>query len=245
MWNRPELLNALASTVYAAAAVIALYAGVLAVIHLPFFPLREVRVVEKPAHVTPEQVAAVVSRELRGNFFTIDLAAARAAFETVSWVRRVQVRRHWPDRLEVAFEEHVPLARWGDRALVNVHGEVFQASYEGELPAFKGPDGSAKEIAIQYEYFRRSLAAIGQTPAQVQISPRRAWQLKLASGLTLELGREHVEARLARFIAAYERTLAKLGRSLDYVDLRYPNGFAVRIPELRPEQAPKRGRGAA
>ena len=66
---------------------------------------------------------------------------------------------------------------------------------------FNGPEGTAKEIAIQYQYFRRSLAAIGQTPAQVQISPRRAWQVKLASGLTLELGREHVEARLARFVA--------------------------------------------
>jgi cell division protein FtsQ len=67
--------------------------------------------------------------------------------------------------------------------------------------------------------------------------------VKLASGLTLELGREHVEARLARFIGAYERTLAKLGRRLDYVDLRYANGFAVRIPELRHEEPPRR-RGA-
>jgi cell division protein FtsQ len=244
MWDRPEILNAIASTLYGVAAVIALYAGALAVTHLPWFPVREIRLAEKPIHVAPDEVAAIVQRELRGNFFTIDLAAARAAFEKVSWVRRVQVWRQWPDRLEIAFEEHVPLARWGDRGLVNVHGEVFQASYDGELPVFNGPDGAAKEIAIQYEYFRRSLATIGQTPAQVQISRRRAWQMKLASGLTLELGREQIEARLARFIAAYERTLAKLDRKLDHVDLRYPNGFAVRIPELKSEQPPKRGRGA-
>src|SRR5262245_14794633 len=146
MWDRPDLLNTLASAMYAAAAAAALYAGALTVIHLPWFPLREVRVMKVPIHVTPEQVEAIVQRELRGNFFTIDLAAARAAFEKVSWVRRVQVWRQWPDRLEVAFEEHVPLARWGDRALVNVHGEVFQAAYDGELPVFNGPDGTAKEI---------------------------------------------------------------------------------------------------
>ena len=39
--------------------------------------------------------------------------------------------------------------------------------------------GTAKEIAIQYEYFRRSLAAIGMVPVQVQVSPRRAWQIRL------------------------------------------------------------------
>lgn len=245
MWDRPDVLNRLAGALYAVAGALALYAAVAAAVHLPFFPLREVRVVGAPVHITPDQLEAIVKRDLRGNFFTVDLAAARAAFERLPWVRRVQVRRLWPDRLDVAFEEHVVFARWGSRALVNIHGEVFEGTYEGRLPVFRGPEGTAREIAIQYEYFRRSLAAIGHEPAEVRISQRRAWQVRLASGPTLELGRDQIEARLSRFVASYERTLAKLGRPLDYVDLRYPNGFAVRIPELRFERQPKRGGGAA
>jgi cell division septal protein FtsQ len=36
-----------------------------------------------------------------------------------------------------------------------------------------------------------------------------------------------------------------LGPQVNYVDLRYANGFAVRFPELRREKAaPKRGRKA-
>jgi len=245
MWDRPELLNALSGVLHALAAVLFFYAAAAAVVQLPIFPLREVRLTAAPAHVTAEQMEAVVRHELRGNFFTVDLAAARASFERLPWVRRVQLRRHWPDRLDVDLEEHVPLARWGDRALVNVQGEIFEGAYDGKLPVFNGPAGSAKEIAIQYEYFRRSLAAIGQAPAQLRISPRRAWQVRLESGLTLELGREQIEARLARFIGAYERTAVKLGRRLDYVDLRYPNGFAVRIPELRLENTLRQPRGAS
>jgi cell division protein FtsQ len=245
MWDRPDILNRLASSLYGVAAALALYAVAAALAHLPLFPLREVRVVSAPVHVTPEQVEAIVKSELRGNFFTVDLAAARAAFERVPWVRRAQVRRLWPDRLDVALEEHVPFARWGSRALVNTHGEIFEGSHDGRLPVFAGPESAAKEIAIQYEYFRRSLASIGLEPAEVRVSQRRAWQVRLASGLTLELGREHIEARLTRFVASYERTLAKLGRPLEYVDLRYSNGFAVRIPELRFEKPERRGRGAA
>ena len=243
MWDRPGLLNAAANAFYAVAALLALYMAATRVTALPAFALREVRVGGAPAHVTHAQVEAIVRRELRGNFFTLNLAAARAAFETLPWVRRVNVRRQWPDRLEVALEEHVPLARWADSELVNTHGEVFEAAHDGKLPVFAGPPGSAREITIQYEYFRRSLAAIGQTPVQVQFSPRRAWRLKLESGLTLELGREQIEARLARFVAVYGRTLGRLGRRLDYVDLRYANGFAARIPGLRQEKAaPARGR---
>jgi len=52
-----------------------------------------------------------------------------------------------------------------------------------------------------------------------------------------------VEARLARFVDAYDRTLGRLGRRINHVDLRYANGFAVRVPELKSGQAaPKRGR---
>ena len=153
------------------------------------------------------------------------------------------LRRQWPDRLEVALEEHVPLARWGSTALVNTHGEVFAAASDQNMPLFAGPEASAKEIAIQFGYFRRRLAAIGQEPVEVQVSARRAWQLRLASGLTLKLGRERIEARLDRYIALYHRTIRPLQRRLDYVDLRYPNGFAVRVPELKTDPQPPRGSG--
>lgn len=240
MWDKPELLNPLATVLYAVAAALVAYAGALAVVSLPAFPLREVRVAQPPVHVTPGEVEAIVKHELRGNFFTLDLAAARSAFERLPWVRRAAVRRHWPGRLEVALEEHVPLARWGERALVNTHGEVFAGAYDGALPLFSGPAGTAKEIAIQYAYFRRALGEIGLAPGELHVSPRRAWQVKLENGPTLELGREQIEARLARFVNAYARTLAKLGRRIEYVDLRYSNGFAVRVPELAREKAPAR-----
>ncbi len=297
MWDKPDLLNAVASLLFASAFLLAAYGAVHYVVRLPAFPLREVRINGELSHVTLDQVETIVRRELQGNFFTLDLAAARAAFEKLPWVRKVNVRRQWPDRLDVALEEHVPLARWGDAALINTQGEVFTAASDGApasreqgpaergggtrlrdassresgaalssagvasvsgvtspkgapvptsggaLPLFIGPPESAKVMAIQYGYFQRSLAAIGQVPVQVQVSPRRAWQVRLDSGLVIELGRDSIESRLDRFTAVYDRTVNRLQRKLDYVDLRYPNGFAVRIPELRHDPREKRRGG--
>ena len=245
MWDKPELLNAIASALYAAALLLAAYAAVHYVVRLPAFPLNEVRIRGELAHVTLDQIEGIVKREIAGNFFTLDLAQTRAAFEKLPWVRAADTRRQWPDRLEVALEEHVALARWGSAALVNLQGEVFTAAYDGKLPLFVGPQDSIREIASRYGYFRHSLAAIGQVPAQVQVSPRRAWQIRLDNGLVVELGREHIESRLERFIAVYDRTISPLQRKLDYVDLRYPNGFAVRIPELKVEPQQKRRSGKA
>lgn len=235
MWDRPEVLNRISNGLIAFACLLIAYATLSFVVHLPVFALREIRVVGAPAHVTRAQVETIVTKEMRGTFFTLNLPTLRLAFEKLPWVREVNLRRQWPDRLDVTVTEHVPLARWGNRALVNNHGEIFQAAYDGKLPVFVGPAGASKEIAIQYDFFRRNLAAIGATPALVRLTPRRAWQVRLASGTTLELGRDDVEARLARFIAVHDRTLGALQRRVDYIDLRYANGFAVRIPELKGE----------
>jgi cell division protein FtsQ len=233
MWDKPDALNTIANLLFATALLLAAYAALHWVVRLPLFPLREVQFRGTLMHVTPEQIEAIVRREVKGTFFTLDLSATRAGFETLPWVRRADARRSWPDRIEVTIEEHVPLARWGSTALVNINGEIFTAAYDGTLPMFMGPETSAKEIAIQYGYFQRSLAAIGQAPVQVQVSQRRAWQLRLDSGLIGELGRDRVEPRLDSFIKVYKRTVARLPQKIDYVDLRYSNGFAVRMPEHR------------
>ena len=235
MWDRPDILNRIATALYTVAFLLAVYGLTWVVVRQPVFALQHVEVTGDAKHVTRAQVETIVQKELRGTFFTLSLPRLRKAFEKLPWVREVKLRRHWPDRLEVNVVEHVPLARWGSEALVNTQGEVFNAAHDGKLPVFIGPAGTSKEIAIQYEHFRRSLAAIGVKPVQVQMSARGAWQVRLENGPTLEIGREDIEARLARYVEAHGRTVGVLKRRIDYIDLRYANGFAVRIPELKGE----------
>ncbi|MBA2350719.1 MAG: cell division protein FtsQ/DivIB [Burkholderiales bacterium] len=246
MWDDAEALNAASNALYALGAFLLAYAIFSGMAQLPVFALHEIRLTGNLTHVSPQRAEDIAKRELRGNFFTVDLGAAREAFEQLPWVRRAEVRRQWPDRLVVKLEEQVALARWNGRddseeALVNVHGEVFAGAVnaagamgaadaeDAELPVFSGPPGSAAEIAQRYAAFRQQLAAIGQAPARIEISPRGAWIIRLASGLLLQLGRTEIESRLARFVASYDESIGRFVRQLDYVDLRYANGFAVHL----------------
>ena len=233
MWDNTAALNRAAGLLYGAAALLIVYGCIHYVVHLPVFPLREIRVIGDVGHVTNDQVAAVITRELRGNFFTVDLAQTREAFEKLPWVRKVNVRRQWPDRLELAVEEHQPMARWGSTALVNAHGEVFEAAISSTLPVFSGPQGTASEVVARYAEFDRLLVPIGRKVVVIALSARRAWQLRLDDGMVLHLGRENLEGRLAGFVSAYQRTVARLPQPPSHVDLRYSNGFAVRTPGLK------------
>lgn len=252
MWDRPEILDSVSSTLIAAAILLAAYGAVIGIANLPLFPLRHVGVVNaveqggELRHVSRQQVQELIGERLAGTFFTVDLEAARAAFSALPWVRRADVRRIWPDRLEVAIEEHAALANWHAGKLVNTHGELFDAAAIDGLPAFSGPPGSEGEVTRRYREFAASLARLGVAPRQLVLSARAAWELKLDSGLALKLGREQpadpLLRRLQRFVAAYPATAGHSGPRLEVADLRYTQGFALRLPGPLPEaKAGKRG----
>jgi cell division protein FtsQ len=234
MWDDHFTLRRVASWLTGAASLALGYALLLLAVRLPVFALREVAVTGQAVHTTREQVQSLVESELRGNFFTLDLEQARAAFEKLPWVRRASLRRAWPDRLEVDLEEHVALARWRDTGLVNTYGEVFEAASDQPLPVFAGPIGASPEMTDQYRKFQAALVPLGRNVTEVRLSERRAWQVKLDNGYTLELGRQDTAARVARFAAAYRQASARLPDGVYRVDLRYPNGFAVRMPAQGP-----------
>ncbi|MGH8690644.1 MAG: cell division protein FtsQ/DivIB [Burkholderiales bacterium] len=196
------------------------------------FPVRQVEIRGELKHTTQAQIDAALPRAA-GNFFAADLAELRAGVERLPWVRRVTVRRAWPGRIEVSIEEHVALARWGDERLVNTHGETFPGRSKEALPAFIAPAGSAAEVTRRYRRFSEIVAPLGTAIDRVVLSPRHAWQLRLGNGMHLMLGRdaEAAEIRLRKFVEAYPATLARTRQKHEYVDLRYPNGFALRAPE--------------
>lgn len=230
MWDRPKAMLWFANFLYALAAVLLLYSVLFVVVHLPIFPLKEVKVEGALTHVTREQIKLIVDRHLRGNFFTLDLIQARNAFKKLPWVRNVSVRRRWPDKLEVTVEEHRELARWGNIALVNSYGELFHAASDSELPVFFGPGDGVREVAERYGSFSGVLQPTGMKIMQLALSPRRAWEIGTDSGMVIEVGREQMEARLKKFAGVYAKTLGSLNVNVAYADLRYPNGFAVRKP---------------
>ena len=233
MWDNPRLLNLLAGMLIGLASLAIGAVGALKLFRAQLFPLREIVLTAAPAHTSRTQIEDALRGHIAGDFFSVDLGEVRGALERLPWVRRAEVRRQWPDKLGVSLEEHVALARWADDGLVNTYGERFSAATPQKLPLFMGPAGAEKDVTVEYARFSDAVAPLGIPVERIVLTARYAWQLRLADGLNVMLGRDAqaAEQRLRRFVAAYDATLSKIPRRHDYVDLRYPNGFALRIPE--------------
>ncbi|OIR18354.1 cell division protein FtsQ [mine drainage metagenome] len=230
MWDNTPLLRGIANLLFGISLVLVLYGTARYVLRLPVFPLRAVELTAVPQRVSPELMEKVVHEQVSGNFFTVDLETTRQAFEKLPWVRKVSVRRKFPWSLEVEVEEQVALARWNGTSLVNTHGEVFSATTDQVLPVFVGQPETSAQVARMYADLNAALQPLHQQVMQISLSPRFAWQVKLDKGMVLELGREEMQERMARFVKVYPYSLAALARPASHVDLRYRNGFAAYLP---------------
>jgi cell division protein FtsQ len=193
-------------------------------------PIVKVEVDGQFARVAPIQVEEAVAPFRGAGFLSIDLAKLQASLEKIPWIDRARVERHWPRSVRVTITEHVAAARWGEDGLMNTRGELFIAHTQHvppELPQLIGPEGTEEQVAKLYLESYPRLLAVGMRLAKVELDARGAWELTLANGVQVRLGRQDVPERLERFLRVASPLVAARNGEVSYVDLRYSNGFSV------------------
>lgn len=163
-------------------------------------------------------------------FFAVDLEAAQAAVARLPWVESAEVRKRWPDVLEVHVTEHRPFALWEDDRLLSEQGRLFPAqgvAVPTGLPRFRGPQARAGELVEFYNEARALFGTRGLQVREVELDPRGSWALELDNGLRVIVGRNEAHARLSRFVRVMPQLAPQGARRLERADLRYTNGFAL------------------
>lgn len=207
------------------------------------WPLQRLRVSGELAHVDGRAVREAVLPHLDRGFFAVRLGAVREAVAALPWVDAAEVRKRWPDRLEVAIVEHRPLARWGEGRILTGSGRIVavpDAAALTALPQFFGPDDRGLDMLGLYRTARAQLATLGLAVGQLRLSPRGSWSLVLSDGSQWLLGRDEPEARLARFVRLLPRLIDAEARPLLRADLRYAHGFALVWAKAEPARAGNR-----
>lgn len=211
-------------------------------VHLPVFNLVGITVEGEVDHNNATTLRANVTTRMTGNFFTADLTQVQHAFEGVPWVRLAVVQREFPNRLRVTLQEHRPVAYWGDEnesRLLNMYGEVFEANLadlENEkIPRLKGPDSESQLVWKMYQALVLRFRALQLDLGNLELTERGSWRAYLKQGAVIELGRgdvAEVTARMQRVDQTLLGVVQKLGKklqSLQSMDLRHDNGYAIRL----------------
>lgn len=194
------------------------------------WPLSKLRVQGEFARVDAAQLREVVLPHAKRGFFAVRLEDAKHAVERLPWVERAEVRKRWPDVLEIRVIEHKPFARWGKDKLLSEHGRLFPMPKELamlELPQLGGPDSQVQEVTALYNESRQLFAPMGLDVTTLVMDARGSWSLLLGNGTEVVVGRTDARPRLGRFARMLPQLLAAQAQPLLRADLRYTNGFAL------------------
>jgi cell division protein FtsQ len=201
--------------------------------------LRTVQVEGELRHVDRQALAARVAPLAKGNYFSADLAAIRAAALHGTWVDEVVVSRRWPDGIRLQVREKQPVALWGAGGLISSRGDLFlpgdlaaQSVDTDNLPILFGPGNKGTYVMEQYRAMNSVLRGIGMRIVELQLTDRMSWFLRLDNGIRLVVDQADTIEKLQRFAYLYERQLKPDGDNIATIDLRYRNGVAVgwRVP---------------
>ena len=234
-----RLMNALSAVLLLAFAAMALGLALHHLARQPPFILQKIQIDNELTHNNAVTLRANVAPKLAGNFFTVNLEQAKSAFESVPWVRQAVVRREFPNRLRVQLQEHQAVAMWGlddDVRLINHLGEVFevnQGDVEPEsLPRLAGPRMQSALVLQAYRELGPLFGGLDTELTQLELTGRGGWRARLESGAVIDIGPGSVQdivQRVRRFVATVSQTSSRFGRNIESADLRYPNGFALRL----------------
>ncbi len=247
LWHSPRALTMIADSILLLAIVALGYAAVLMLMRMPLLPLQAVSLQRAPAHVSTAQIEDAARRAVTGNFLTTDIKRAKVVFEQLPWVRSASVRRVWPGFIEVELEEHQAVARWGGAdntpsRMVNTHGELFDAEHDASLPLLVGPDEHAGTMLARFAEWTRTLSPLQRHIQKLAMTRREAWQLLLDDGSRIELGREDekhpLTSRLKRYVTTQPAAQREGASRIFYADLRYPNGYAIRMNGTELQERP-------
>jgi cell division protein FtsQ len=193
-------------------------------------PITKVNVEGDLSYINRDAVQQRIAPYAVGTFFSINLTDMRQALEQMPWIAHAEVRRVWPDEVAIRLEEQLPVARWGDEALLNNQGEAFapkDLAHYDNLPRLYGPQRAQQQVMQQYQLFSQMLRPLGFTVTHLEMRDRGSWYLTTGQGVELIFGRDDLVDKMRRFVKMYGEVLKDQMANIVRIDLRYPNGLAV------------------
>ncbi|MDR3478531.1 MAG: cell division protein FtsQ/DivIB [Gammaproteobacteria bacterium] len=195
-----------------------------------YFPIKDVKIFGVQ-HLNHDEVQSLVLPFVSKGFFFVDVDRIKERILQLPWVAQVVVRRVWPNQVIITVNEKIPFALWNDASLLSEAGELFTPaveSYPNGLPALAGPPGEQIRMTKYYARMNSLLTPLHFKIARLELTPGMAWTVTLDNGVKLNVGHKDVLTRISHFVKVYPKIVGDRVADVEYIDLRYSNGMAVR-----------------
>ena len=194
-----------------------------------YFPIKNVTSSEL-INVNKDDISKAVKYLYSKSFFDIDLNHLKNKLEKIEWVRKINVRRSYPNEIIIDIEEHTPILRWNNKMYINKYGEKFNASkIDKSIPILISDESRINEVFAYFKLFNEKLSSrkLDFKITKITENEIRSLAISLSSGINIQLGSKDVNNKIPLFFEIYKSLNTRDLNKIRYIDMRYTNGFSV------------------
>jgi cell division protein FtsQ len=213
--------------------------------HSSLFSVRDIDM-NRCSYVTREEISGILSGVPKGNIWSLSSKDIGRRLLTHPWVRRVSVRKSFPDRLVVRIDERRPAAMINLDALyyIDEEGTIFKrlTAYDPKnfpiVTGFSRGELSARD-AVALQNLKKTLellrwtdsGVLRQNVSEVHFDAQEGYTLVTRdSGLQLKIGTMDFREAMKRVEEAMPK-LSSVGQARGIVDLKTAGRIYVRPGE--------------
>jgi cell division protein FtsQ len=181
-------------------------------------------------HLKEKELINLIDQKVKDGFLSLNLSGLNKYLESEPWIRNATIRRSWPSTIIVDITEEKPIARWGEKQVLNNVGDYLEITDKQSiknLPTFTTEFGKSKEMIKSYQLMSEILGPTGLKVHEIQRDVVGSWLITTSSGIQINLGRDQLAQKLRRFQVVWSAQLNSQVEKIKTIDMRYPNGISV------------------
>lgn len=185
-------------------------------------------------HHDPAVVLDHIGVRPGGSLVGFNADEARILLESLDWVADAEVRRTFPNSLEITLNERKPFAIWqkdGNYSVIDRNG--VEMSGLNPLSLRQLPLVSGKGANLAAADYVNQMEAIPALMQKVQAAARvgeRRWTLYLDNGVKIDLPEANMDAALQR-VAELDQKQNILSKGIREIDLRTKDRIVIALAE--------------
>ena len=194
-----------------------------------YFPIKNVTSSEL-INVNKDDISKAVKYLYSKSFFDVDLNYLKNKLEKIEWVRKINVRRSYPNEVIIDIEENTPILIWNNKMYINKYGEKFKVSkIDKNIPILISDESRINEVFSYFELFNDKLSSrkLDFKITKIVENEIRSLTISLSSGINIQLGSKDVNNKITLFFEIYKSLNTRDLKKIRYIDMRYSNGFSV------------------
>ncbi|MDC3106010.1 cell division protein FtsQ/DivIB [Gammaproteobacteria bacterium] len=181
-------------------------------------------------HLKEKEVINLIDQKVKDGFLSLNLSGLNKYLESEPWIRNATIRRSWPSTIIVDITEEKPIARWGEKQVLNNVGDYLEITDKQSiknLPTFTSEFGESKEMIKSYQLMSEIFGPTGLKVQEIRRDVVGSWLITTSSGIQINLGRDQLVQKLRRFQVVWSAQLSSQVEKIKTIDMRYPNGISV------------------